>query len=411
MTSVSAQTLGRPLSGSAEGLSLYIHIPFCETKCPYCDFNTYAGIETLMPAYVTALVHELHQWGILLEQPQVNTVFLGGGTPSYLPPQEIARVMEAVRTAYNMVPHAEVTLEANPGDLTQERLLALRPCGVNRLSIGVQSLDDRLLSLLGRRHNAQEAVEAYRQAREAGFANVNLDLMYGLPHQTLQQWQTTLTQAIALAPEHLSLYCLTLEPGTPLERQVRLVQLPEPEPDLAAEQYNLAEQMLDEAGYHHYEISNWARERCESRHNLTYWRNRPYLGVGPGAHSYLKGCRFANLRSPRSYIRRVQRWRATPGHPLDEGALQKTGAVDFVESIGQPTEIGETMMLGLRLAEGVSEGDFLARFGRGLQETYAAQIGELVQLGLLRWQDSHLSLTPRGRLLGNEVFQRFLAPT
>ena len=266
-------------------IGLYVHIPFCHTKCPYCDFNTYSGIESLIPGYVRALEREIRCWGALLGAQQVNTIFFGGGTPSYVPRQAIADVLEAVHGAFRIAADAEVTMEANPGDLIDGQVSSLRQAGVNRLSIGVQSLDDALLSFLGRRHSAQEAVAAYRKARRDGFDNVSLDFMYGIAHQSLEQWRDTLEQALELSPEHLSLYCLTLEGGTPMERQTRLGEIPEADPDLAADMYLLAEDMLAQAGYRHYEISNWAKPGMESRHNLTYWLNRPYLGVGPGART------------------------------------------------------------------------------------------------------------------------------
>ncbi len=409
-------------------LSLYVHIPFCETKCPYCDFNTYAGLETLIPSYLQALQREIAFWGDALGHPQVHTIFLGGGTPSLLTLPQLAALMQTVHTAFAVLPDNETTLEANPGDLTLEKLQGYPSLGVNRLSIGVQSLDDPLLKVLGRRHNALEAVEAYQRARQAGLQNVNLDFIYGIPHQSLDTWKETVDRAVALAPEHLSLYALTLESNTPMEVWVRQGVLPEPDPDLAADMYLYAEERLAQAGYEHYEISNWAQPGRESRHNLTYWRNLPYLGVGPGAHSYLQGYRFSVLRSPPEYIRRASQLALQPPSPLTgegqgEGAvrvmgegqgegeqwLHSLGILDMVEAIGPALEMGETMMMGLRLAEGVSNETFTHRFGVTLQDRYAPVIKELQELGLLHWQGERLAITPQGYLLGNEVFQRFLA--
>ncbi|MFH1140788.1 MAG: radical SAM family heme chaperone HemW [Chloroflexota bacterium] len=395
-------------------LALYIHIPFCETRCPYCDFNTYEGIETLMPAYIDALAQEIRLWGAFLTQGQdtpvpqpISTLFFGGGTPSYLPPENIQRVLDAARAVFSLAPDAEVTLESNPGDVTPSRLEMWKATGINRVSIGVQSLDDGILQLLGRRHNAHAACQAYQNARDAGFDNLNLDLIYGLPRQSLEQWRGMLTETLNLAPEHISMYCLTLEEGTPLEAWVRLGKVPEPDPDLAADMYLLAEEMAGSAGYDHYEISNWAMPGRACRHNLTYWRNQPYLGVGPGAHSYLGGYRFANLKSPRHYIERISQWADKGARPLS--LTEAGGLLETVDAIDTQTEMGETMMLGLRLGTGVSEASFHERFGVGLQEVYGPQIDALEQLGLLEWDQGWLRLTPRGRLLGNEVFQRFLA--
>ena len=387
---------------------LYVHIPFCETKCPYCDFNTYAGIEQLIPSYMDALAQEIRLWAAALGQATIGTIFFGGGTPSYVPPEDIHSLLETVGSSFAVAGDAEITLESNPGDITEKRLAAWKNTGIDRLSIGVQSLDNELLALLGRRHTAQEAVDAFNRTRAVGLSNVNLDLMYGLPHQSLGQWRETLAGVLTLRPEHLSLYCITLEEGTPLEAQVRLRALPVPDPDLAADMYELAEEMAAQAGYQHYEISNWALPGLECRHNLTYWRNRPYLGIGPGAHSFLSGYRFANIRSPRRYIQRVHRWAASATQPQDFQAALRRGPVDMVEAIDKPLEMGETMMLGLRLSEGVAEEDFQARFGVELRDTFGTPIHDLEEAGLLQWNGGRLALTARGRLLGNEVFQRFL---
>ncbi|MBI2171998.1 MAG: radical SAM family heme chaperone HemW [Chloroflexi bacterium] len=409
-------------------IALYLHIPFCETKCPYCDFNTYAGIEPLIPQYVDALAEELRLWGqALADSPkvkvilppqkssegrrvpqQVGTIFFGGGTPSYLPPQHIQRLMDTARASFHLLPDAEATLESNPGDVTPERLAAWRQAGINRLSIGVQSLDDGLLSLLGRRHTSAEAVQAYRNARAAGFTNVNLDLMFGLPRQTLAQWRDTLAPILDLRPEHLSMYCLTLEEGTPLWAWVRSGAVPEPDPDLAADMYLLAQELAEAAGYDHYEISNWALPGYEARHNLAYWRSQPYLGVGPGAHSYLDGYRFAVAKSPRTYIQQVRECSSLPASLWTPQALKERGLLESSEAIDARTARGETMMMGLRLSEGVADAAFRGRFGVGLRETYASQILDLEEVGLLCWEGDCLKLTARGKLLGNEVFQRFL---
>ena len=391
-------------------IGLYVHIPFCHTKCPYCDFNTYSGIESLIPGYVRALEREIRCWGALLGAQQVNTIFFGGGTPSYVPRQAIADVLEAVHGAFRIAADAEVTMEANPGDLIDGQVSSLRQAGVNRLSIGVQSLDDALLSFLGRRHSAQEAVAAYRKARRDGFDNVSLDFMYGIAHQNLEQWRDTLEQALELSPEHLSLYCLTLEGGTPMERQTRLGEIPEADPDLAADMYLLAEDMLAQAGYRHYEISNWAKLGMESRHNLTYWLNRPYLGVGPGAHSYLGQWRFWNIASPREYIARLGKaaQRQAPAVALSSEAIGEIPSVGSVEAIDRRLEMAETMMLGMRLDDGVRLQDFYDRFGESVTSVYGKQVDDLTVLGLIELRDGALRLTSKGRPLGNEVFLRFV---
>jgi putative oxygen-independent coproporphyrinogen III oxidase len=393
------------------GMSLYVHVPFCQTKCPYCDFNTYQGIESLMPSYQEALTTELQPWARVLESPGVNTVFFGGGTPSYLPGGSLGQILEAIQSAFVLRPDAEITIEANPGDLSPDACRDWLSQGINRLSIGVQSLDNNLLALLGRRHNADQAIEAFQTARHAGFANINLDLMYGLPHQTTGQWQETLQRLASLGPSHISLYCLTLEEGTPFHRWVREGKLPGPDPDLAADMYHYAQELLADAGYHHYEISNWTQPGLESRHNLTYWLNRPYLGVGPGAHSCLGRYRFWDVSLPRDYITRVKRWAESNPQPLaslTEEALQSISPVGGQEYIDQELAAAETMFLGLRLLDGIDLGEASAQVGLDLETRYRPQIAELLELGLLERKDRRLRLTRQAYLIANQVFTRFL---
>lgn len=403
--------------GPAAGLSLYIHIPFCQTKCPYCDFNTYQGIENLMSPYVAALKAELGLWGRVLGGPPVNTVFFGGGTPSYLPPGAIGDILAAAGDAFSIDPDAEITIEANPGDLTDSAAQRLRQAGVNRLSIGVQSLDNGLLSLLGRRHNAAEAIAAFQTVQAAGLSNVNLDLMYGLPQQSAAQWQDTLQRLADLEPAHISLYCLTLEEGTPLRHWVEQGKLPPPDPDLAADMYHYARQLLAERGYQHYEISNWAQPGLASRHNLAYWRNLPYLGVGPGAHSCIGGWRFWNRDSPRGYIAEVEEWAAAEPSPLAAtGAageltadwLERAGPVGGWERIGPELAAAETMFLGLRLLAGLDLAAASTRLGVDLAAKYRTPIAELLDLGLLERRGNTLRLTSDAYLIANQVFTRFM---
>ena len=262
-------------------LSLYVHVPFCLSKCPYCDFNTYQGMEHAMAPYVEAAMEEADLWGERLGNPPATTVFFGGGTPSYLKGEQLGRLMSTLLAAFPLVEGAEVTAEANPGDLDDAKLAALLQTGINRLSIGVQSTDDALLEMLGRRHTALEAASAYGRARVAGFRNVSLDLMFGLPHQSMEQWRASVQNVVELVPEHLSLYGLTLEPGTAMEQQVRRGILPEPDPDLAADMYEYAREAMTNAGYEHYEISNWCLPgyRSQTQHGLL--AGRPVLRHRP----------------------------------------------------------------------------------------------------------------------------------
>jgi oxygen-independent coproporphyrinogen III oxidase len=390
-----------------EPLSLYVHIPFCRSKCAYCDFNSYAGQETLIPAYVGALLQEATAWSRACGGKTVATVYFGGGTPSLLPLAEMERLIEGLRRRFAVAAEAEVSLEANPESVELDYLRGLRTLGVNRLSLGAQSFDEEELRLLGRIHTAAEAAAAYDAARRAGFADVGLDLIFGLPEQRPSRWRRSLEKALRLGPEHLSLYALTVEEGTPLALAISEGRAQEPEEDAQAAMYTESEELLEAAGYEHYEISNWARPGHRCRHNLTYWETRPYLGLGAGAHSYLGGCRFANTPLPKDYIELVQ-----ASGPPEEGAngldLSRMPQVASLERLDAQTEMADTVILGLRLTEGVALAGFRERFGVGLEERYAQEISELTTLGLLEVSAGRLRLTKRGHLLANEAFLRFL---
>lgn len=383
---------------------IYIHVPFCQAKCAYCDFVSYPGLAHLYADYVLAIQHEIMLRAPIWAESLFDTLYVGGGTPTLLAAEQIRTLIESCQSVLGLTEDAEITIEGNPGTVNLDKLQTLRQAGVNRLSLGVQSLNDRELALLGRIHNASEAIEAYRFAREAGFTNINIDLIFGLPGQRLSHWQETLDKALALRPEHLSLYALALEPGTPLAKQVDQGQLRPPSDSVTAEMYELAEAMLDEAGYEHYELSNWAR-RIEGilesgdgptlacKHNLKYWRNERYLGLGAGAHSYDGQQRCANISDPQEYIARV---------------MAGEDVVAEVEETDRARAMGETMMLGLRLTMGVTWESFHRRFGVSLHEVYSQEITELREQGLLEIDDKGIRLTPKGRLLGNRVFAAFL---
>ncbi len=345
---------------------------------------------------MAAVCQEIKLAGERWEHLIVPTIYFGGGTPSILPPDLLAELLHALRSTFHVSQDAEITLEANPGTVNANRLRQLRTSGMNRLSLGVQSAHDDELGLLGRIHTWAEAVETVKAARGADFDNLSLDFIFGLPGQTLARWKETLDAALALSPEHLSLYCLIIEENTPLAKQIAQSPIAPPDPDLAAEMYELAEKTLAEAGFFHYEISNWARANLKPyvcRHNLTYWRNEPWLGIGAGAHSWLDKRRWANARHPREYIAALE---------------QNNIPITETETIDQRMEMGETMMMGLRLAEGINDIRFRARFGIGLEKVFGEELTRLKDLGLLEWDGDTARLTERGRLLGNQVFVYFV---
>jgi len=410
--------------------SLYFHIPFCVHRCAYCDFNTYAGQESLIPAYVDALCNEIRSVASSApERLTAHTIFFGGGTPSLLTPRQYEQIFNAIRKNIEVLFDAEVSLEANPGTVTLDYLRDLHGLGFNRISLGVQSAHPDELRQLERIHDYFDVIEAVTWARQAGFDNLNLDLIFGLPEQSLDRWQATVKLVLGLAPEHLSLYALTVEHGTPFGRWAARGLLPVPDSDLAADMYEWAGDFLASNGYEQYEISNWARSKDESgkmkdeesnpsfacKHNLQYWRNLPYLGFGAGAHGWASGYRYSNVLRIKTYIERLKPDYLIPDYPfpLSPATVNQT-------KISMHTEMQETMLTGLRLTrEGVSAEDFAGRFGVQMRDVFGKEIDELLGLGLLEWADSplfsgeglgvrSLRLTRRGRLLGNQVFMRFV---
>lgn len=387
---------------SFEKLSLYLHIPFCSYRCSYCDFNTYTSLDDLKPRYVEAICTEIEQVAAGVQRP-VHTIFFGGGTPSLMPAGAIGHILATVRREFDLAPTAEITMEANPETVNLDYLAAVHEHGVNRMSFGAQSAIASELQLLGRGHSFQTVVQAVTMAREVGIDNLNIDLIYGVPGQTLASWAESLAAALTLQTDHLSLYCLTIEPGTPMQRWLHNGEIQPPDPDLAADQYELTRETLGQHGFLHYEISNWAKAGRPSEHNLTYWRNGQYLGLGAGAHGHADQMRYHVVRQPRVYIRRLLEEAAAPAHYPWSTAM--AGHTILTEQ----DQMAETMMMGLRLLlEGVSDQQFKQRFGRSLAEIYGDTITELLEWGLLQWVDGSLRLSKEGTFVSNQVFHRFL---
>ena len=358
---------------------LYIHIPFCKHKCGYCDFNAYAGMDRLMPDYVDALERELVFARERYPFQELETVYLGGGTPSLLPAGLATRLLRFIAANFNVAPDAEVTLEANPGSTDEERLAAWLEGGVNRLSLGVQGFDSRALAVLERRTDAAQATRAFGLARAAGFGNISVDLIYAVPYQGLNTWLETLRRAIALGPDHVSTYCLSFEEGTLLYRRRAEGRVPEVETDLAWDQLDAACATLEGAGYDRYEVSNWARGGgFESRHNQAYWRCRPVYGAGAGAHSYATdgevASRWWNVARPREYI-------AAAPSPRADG-----------EDLDHRKTLAESLMLGLRTAAGMA-----APGG------FDDELAKLQKAGLVHRTNGRVVPTRRGLDLHNQI--------
>ena len=400
------------LAADLASISLYLHVPFCQAKCHYCDFNSYAGMLGHRERYVEALAQEIRLAGRRARLAdgtprRCRTIFFGGGTPSLLTGEQVDGLLREARSAFAVSDDAEITLEANPGALEYGRLDALRAVGVNRLSMGAQSFDADLLRWMGRIHSPAEIETAFAAARQAGFTSVNLDFIFALPNQSLATWADTLERALALGPEHLSLYSLIVEEGTPLFAWVRDGRVLPADDDTAADMYEYAQQRLAAAGYGQYEISNWAKPGHECRHNLTYWRNLPYIGLGAGAHSSFAGHRFAEVRPIAGYIGRVRA--AVAGDNGESGTdTLPAGAIASDEAIPPALEMAETAICGLRLNDGISRAEFAERFGRTFEQVFDERLAEVRELALIETVGDRVRLTEHGRLLGNEVFERLL---
>lgn len=369
---------------------LYVHFPFCARKCPYCDFNSHAQREAEIDAYVEALGVELDRWRDCLAP---ETVFVGGGTPTHAAPHQLARYLAHVRAACP-APPAEFTVEANPGSLTPAKVEVLAAAGVTRVSVGVQSFDDALLRRLGRIHDAQEAEAAFALLRAGGFEHLSLDLILALPGQTLAAQERDVRQAVALAPEHVSAYVLTYEEGTAFTRAMRAGRLPAPDDDRELEYLHVVRAGLEGAGYRRYEISNYARAGAECRHNLAYWRDANWLGVGAGAHSHVGAWRWKNEDGPSRYI---------------AGQLQGAGAIAFEEASDPKTRVLEKLMMGLRLAEGVDLGAVGAATGVDVLGRRPERLALYAQEGLLVREGPRVRLTPRGFDVVNAVVRGLTA--
>ena len=399
-----------------QAFSLYLHIPFCHHRCSYCDFNTYSGKEVLIPDYVEALCRELTY--LAQSAPQripLHTIFFGGGTPSILPIKALEQIFGTIRREFDIQNGVEISLEANPGKLNSEYLKSVHNLGVNRISLGMQSASREDLNLLDRQHDFQQVASAVSIIKDAGFLNFNLDLIYGIPYQNLASWQKTLDQSLSLSPTHFSLYSLTIEKDTRMGNWVRDGFVPEPDQDIAAEMYEIAGEVLSTQGFEQYEISNWAKrdqdgDLMSCDHNLQYWRNLPYLGVGAGAHGFSMGIRTENEPFPEKYIRILSYLTDMPDKDLLP--FPSTPATVNKNTVSQREEMKETMFMGLRLTqEGISRKVFFERFGIELEKAFSQEIDQLLEAGLLMWDSNDkkvLKLTPRGRLLGNQVFMQFV---
>jgi oxygen-independent coproporphyrinogen III oxidase len=390
--------------------SLYLHIPFCNHRCHYCDFITFTGKTTLIPSYFNYLENELRIVAGNMSEKRVHSVYFGGGTPSLVQLSLFTKLFSTIRSEFSLTANCEISLEANPGTVTVEYLMGLRELGLNRISFGVQSTDSFDLVRLDRNHGIEDVLSAVHHARVAGFDNISLDMIFGLPWQNLESWENSLTRAIALAPEHFSLYSLIIEPDTPLFEWYQKGLIASQDQDLEGEMYERAIELLDQAGYEQYEISNWARRdhnvdyRC--RHNLQYWLNLPYLGFGAGSHGYAGGVRTVNASTIDDYCHRIcQKTPFELGFPSSPATVSTT-------DIDKNIQMKDFMMLGFRLVrEGVSKERFSNMFGCEMMDVFKSEITRLLINGLIEWDEggkTRLQLTKRGVMVANQVFMAFV---
>lgn len=374
-------------------MEVYIHLPFCVKKCAYCDFLSGPQSEEVIEQYVYALEREIRACHM---EREVTTVFLGGGTPSVLTGKQISRIFDVLHETFRFADEAEITIEANPGTVTEEKLLAYRRCGVNRISFGLQSTDAEELKLLGRIHTFEEFLESYHLARKFGFHNINIDLMSAIPKQTLTSWEQTLERVVRLEPEHISAYSLIIEEGTPFYERYGEGSLGEkelPGEDEEREIYYRTKERLREAGYERYEISNYARRGYECRHNLGYWERKEYLGFGLGAASLVGEVRCRNTEHLQEYLKYA-------------GSPEKIR--EDVQKLSVQEQMEEFLFLGLRKTEGVSEKEFLDSYGTSMEQCYGRELRKLTEEGLLQKNDGRIRLTERGVDVSNYVFSAFI---
>lgn len=423
-----------------KSISIYIHIPFCVKKCQYCDFLSAPADSRAQEVYLCALKQEIREQAARYREYEVQTVFIGGGTPTAVPCENLCEVLKTVFSFYRMNPHAEISMEANPGTVTKEALLSYRKAGINRISIGLQSADDVELKLLGRIHTYRDFQQTYRWAQEAGFTNINLDIMSALPGQSVENYKKTLETVLSLKPQHISAYSLIVEEGTPFyekygQESEKLQATGEKQPDLPSEEeeremYALTEKLLAAAGYHRYEISNYALPGRECRHNLVYWRRGNYVGFGLGAASMVENVRFENIREMQEYL---AEYAGMPdAEPVfaevaqgDKQALsneqefslredthfenkQELSIRENVHTLSPQEQMEETMFLGLRLTEGVSKAEFHRQFGVSMEQIYGEVIRKNTAKGLLIDEAGYVCLTREGMDLSNYVMAQFL---
>lgn len=385
--------LGEKQMSQMTKTGLYIHIPFCSSKCNYCDFNSYVGKLSLAESYFNAMKKEIEFYNSSMKNNLIDTIFIGGGTPSCVDQQYIKEILDLCRTKFNIAESSEISIESNPGTLNLDKLKTYRSCGINRISIGLQAYQSNLLKCLGRRHSPEDFISSIELAKEAGFHNINADVIFGIPGQTMEDWKETLRVLIDLDITHISAYDLKIEEGTKFGDMLEEKELTPMEDELDRSMYHYCHDYLKQKGFNQYEISNFAKQGYECKHNLTYWKCVDYLGLGAGAHSLLNGERFSNKCAIEQYINDIEKGLK----PIDESY-----------KLEEADRISEYMFLGFRLSQGVNNTEFKELFNKDMFKTFGDSFDELQQEKLIEVNGEQVRLTKLGLDLANQVFVKFV---
>ena len=393
--------------GKNKELGLYIHIPFCHTKCTYCDFNTYSGLENLIDDFSESIYKEINFWGIR-EFYKVDTIFIGGGTPSYVDTEIIKNILNKISDNFLLSKKPEITLEINPEDVSEKKALEWKEIGINRCSLGVQSLVNSELKILNRRHDSEKAIEAINILSKI-FNNISVDLIYGLPLQTKDSYIETLKKIISQNINHISCYSLQVEKGTVLDQQVNTNKINIANDDLSAEMYKVTQKILLENDFENYEISNWSKENKLSQHNLKYWTMKPYIGIGPGSHSYIDNKRFSIIKSPKKYMDFFKK-PITNISSIREKILylRENNFLDVYEKQLRENEILEFLMLNLRLRDGININNFKKRFDLDFEDLYLSKLDYFIKENIIFKKEDSYILSEKGKLFANEVANNFV---
>lgn len=369
-------------------IGIYIHIPFCKQKCSYCDFISFASKNELVEKYINALKQEIEANKEKINKYEVSTIYIGGGTPSYIEARHIKEILKVIKQNYNIKKETEITIEVNPGTVTKEKLISYVEAGINRISIGLQSCNDNLLKMIGRIHTYEDFLNTYKLAKEVGFKNINVDLMIGLPNQILEDIKDSLEEIINLDPNHISIYSLIVEDGTKIDRQIKKGELNLPSEELERKEYWEVKKTLENRGYKHYEISNFAKKGYESKHNMNCWEQKEYIGFGVAAHSYVNNIRYSNVESIEEYLQK------------------KDYVVNEIQEIEEQKK--EYMLLGLRKIDGVKIVEFKNKFGCNPIMEFKNELNKLVQEKLIEIDLDQIKLTKKGIDLANLVWEEFI---